>query len=97
MSKVKSKSTKTHTKVKAKIKPIEHKTVAAQASVISYLKNLGGHFKTGNVMLGSLFGELFGTFVLAFLILQTGGNSVIAGVEVLAMWLGPGEMLVGAH
>jgi aquaporin Z len=89
------------TKSKAAAKPAATKSASASRAVVSrkstsgYAEVLKRRFK-GDLMLGTLFAELFGTFVLTAAVLVTSGNIIIAALTVLFLVMALSQ-LSGAH
>jgi aquaporin NIP len=95
-SKLTTKSTTRAAAAKPAAKPTAAtKSVASRKPTTRYGEVLKRRFK-GDLMLGTLFAELFGAFVLTTAVLVTSGNIIIAALTVLILVMAL-SVLSGAH
>ncbi len=97
MPTTKKKTTSKAKATTAKAAPAKAATTSSAAASTSkrYRGVLAGQW-SGDLMLGTLFGEMVGTFILAAVVLQTGGNPIFASFTVIALVMVLNR-LSGAH
>lgn len=91
-------TTKKKTTSKAKATPARTtsaRSTTSAAAAARYRGVLAGQW-SGDLMLGTLFGEMLGTFILATAVLITSGSIVIAGLTVMVLVMALSR-LSGAH